>query len=699
MRTHASKFLTFLEALVHRIPYTSLSGPLLLLPAFHLIAEVRQRFKMASSSCFVDSDGGLFHLHCPDPSEQRGPPPGHHHHPHLANSYSALGKSYSSLGFESSWALSKNQPATPRNMAFWTMPYRAEASDRDHSFFWQDVDGVAADDSNDFFGQFVDFDDPATAQPNPSMTSASEGISASQAVPRLPESLLLEHAPESIVSSSTADEFDFLSSSSNIGPSSSLGQDVNPGNLAATSGQATGGLGHQQLDHNGRGSISDTDLPRVEGISLSSPSKSRHDTIVSQPASPVRPNTTRRATNRIVEAVQSTFRKATTRRKPRKPLPETRPGSPTGDEAPLKAPRQRPRGGGRGANNKNPPARPQAQQSFGSSSGSFIHGACEDPFNEVPPLPPPSALRYFQQDGVSPPMVSPAIKSEPGSFHADHTTSQIPSDVSWEHQPHPSSLPGSSGQWTSSDMMTPANSGWWDYNMLTQNGEFVDQKNADFNMATHSQQAQLPYEYQHRIPDTATTGLMIQMPQPRQAHPSVVHDFNMNAQGQLPPPPPPPHPASERQHRPPRAPSSGARHISCSPVRKPRAPSASPTRTTPTATQKRHSSGGSISSSRSASGRLPGSMPGTPCNVRKRRSREPSGGSANGGMEAGFVNFTPNDGGMLMTGVAPSGSSKTKARREKEALDRRRKLSEAALKAVAAAGGDVETLMQQGFTF
>lgn len=65
----------------------------------------------------------------------------------------------------------------------------------------------------------------------------------------------------------------------------------------------------------------------------------------------------------------------------------------------------------------------------------------------------------------------------------------------------------------------------------------------------------------------------------------------------------------------------------------------------------------------------------------------------------GFVNFTPDDGGMLMTGVAPSGSSKTKARREKEALDRRRKLSEAAIKAVAAAGGDVETLLQQGFTF
>lgn len=64
-----------------------------------------------------------------------------------------------------------------------------------------------------------------------------------------------------------------------------------------------------------------------------------------------------------------------------------------------------------------------------------------------------------------------------------------------------------------------------------------------------------------------------------------------------------------------------------------------------------------------------------------------------------FVNFTPSDGSLLMTGVAPSGSSKAKARREKEAQERRRRLSEAALKAVAAAGGDVDKLIEQGFAF
>ncbi|KAF3491780.1 wetA [Arthroderma uncinatum] len=57
-----------------------------------------------------------------------------------------------------------------------------------------------------------------------------------------------------------------------------------------------------------------------------------------------------------------------------------------------------------------------------------------------------------------------------------------------------------------------------------------------------------------------------------------------------------------------------------------------------------------------------------------------------------FVNFTPEDSHKLLSGVAPSGSSKTKARREQEARDKRRKLSEAALMAVRRAGGDVEAL-------
>jgi hypothetical protein len=61
-----------------------------------------------------------------------------------------------------------------------------------------------------------------------------------------------------------------------------------------------------------------------------------------------------------------------------------------------------------------------------------------------------------------------------------------------------------------------------------------------------------------------------------------------------------------------------------------------------------------------------------------------------------FVNFTPRDSRKILTGVAPSGSSKTKARREKEALEKRRKLSQAAMRAVREAGGDIESLVKQG---
>lgn len=63
---------------------------------------------------------------------------------------------------------------------------------------------------------------------------------------------------------------------------------------------------------------------------------------------------------------------------------------------------------------------------------------------------------------------------------------------------------------------------------------------------------------------------------------------------------------------------------------------------------------------------------------------------------AGFVNYTPEDSLTILGGVAPSGSSKTKARREKEAADKRRRLSQAAAKAVLDAGGDVEELRKCG---
>ncbi|KAI4152004.1 MAG: hypothetical protein LQ341_000799 [Variospora aurantia] len=62
----------------------------------------------------------------------------------------------------------------------------------------------------------------------------------------------------------------------------------------------------------------------------------------------------------------------------------------------------------------------------------------------------------------------------------------------------------------------------------------------------------------------------------------------------------------------------------------------------------------------------------------------------------GFVNFTPSDSKRILTGVAPSGSSKTKARREQEANEKKRKLSAAVLRAVEEAGGDPEPLRKEG---
>lgn len=59
-----------------------------------------------------------------------------------------------------------------------------------------------------------------------------------------------------------------------------------------------------------------------------------------------------------------------------------------------------------------------------------------------------------------------------------------------------------------------------------------------------------------------------------------------------------------------------------------------------------------------------------------------------------FHNFTPQDGSRILSEVAPSGSSKTKARREKEALEKRRRLGELAIQHVQKLGGDAKQFRQ-----
>ncbi|TAQ83754.1 hypothetical protein B7494_g7915 [Chlorociboria aeruginascens] len=108
--------------------------------------------------------------------------------------------------------------------------------------------------------------------------------------------------------------------------------------------------------------------------------------------------------------------------------------------------------------------------------------------------------------------------------------------------------------------------------------------------------------------------------------------------------------------------------------------------------QRNPRSGSSCSSSKSPSSQA--------YHVQKRKahrqSKKDTQGSPGIGGSSEFVNYTPSDSRKILTGVAPSGSSKTKARREKEALERRRKLSLAAVRAVRAAGGDVERLVEEG---
>ncbi|KAL3491351.1 hypothetical protein BJX62DRAFT_125906 [Aspergillus germanicus] len=90
--------------------------------------------------------------------------------------------------------------------------------------------------------------------------------------------------------------------------------------------------------------------------------------------------------------------------------------------------------------------------------------------------------------------------------------------------------------------------------------------------------------------------------------------------------------------------------------------------------------------------KLSGQSTGTPKPLKGPYSQSSSPRGANKSVAVSFVNFTAQDSQKILTGVAPSGSSKTKARREQEARERRRKMSEAALNAVRKAGGDVEAL-------
>lgn len=80
----------------------------------------------------------------------------------------------------------------------------------------------------------------------------------------------------------------------------------------------------------------------------------------------------------------------------------------------------------------------------------------------------------------------------------------------------------------------------------------------------------------------------------------------------------------------------------------------------------------------------------------KSNRRKPSTGVLRSPVSLDFVNYTPNDSHKILSSVAPSGSSKTKARREQETLEKKKKLTLIAEQAVMDAGGDVEQLRASG---
>ncbi|MCJ1466707.1 hypothetical protein MMC07_005327 [Pseudocyphellaria aurata] len=92
----------------------------------------------------------------------------------------------------------------------------------------------------------------------------------------------------------------------------------------------------------------------------------------------------------------------------------------------------------------------------------------------------------------------------------------------------------------------------------------------------------------------------------------------------------------------------------------------------------------------------------SPAKQRRRSKcnrRKGSAGALRPANTVGFVNFTPEDSQKILTGVAPSGSSKTKARREQEANEKERRRSQAAEKMFLESGVDLEKLRASGILF
>ncbi|KAK4936063.1 hypothetical protein LTR10_022965 [Elasticomyces elasticus] len=192
-----------------------------------------------------------------------------------------------------------------------------------------------------------------------------------------------------------------------------------------------------------------------------------------------------------------------------------------------------------------------------------------------------------------------------------------------------------------------------------------------------------PQSYAQQMP--VTVGMAVPYPPPMSAMPDPMTSY-------VPLPPPPsyiftdnsPFTSPRRQRRSPsRSTSPPMSPTNVSPRRNPRR---SPTRTVTNYTHSRRKSIHKSGPMKDLSIQEP--LPSPRARSSSRPPRTPKAPKTPTGA-VGFVNFTPADSAKLMNDVAPSGSSKTRARREMEAKEKRKKLGEAALKAVKVAGGDV----------
>ncbi|RKU49715.1 hypothetical protein DL546_009878 [Coniochaeta pulveracea] len=389
------------------------------------------------------------------------------------------------------------------------------------------------------------------------------------------------------------------------------------------------------------------------------------------------------------------------------------------------------------------PACPSQEQAYNMA---FVNGNpyLEDPFEAAPPQPHHATMfPNHSQEAFHPHLAQHHQQPQPGWYQDNQPGSAgSADDVLWN--PNNAAYLATSGNYQPQYTTASATA----KNATLHLNFQLDQQQVYHTQAHYAppQPPQPSASPEHLYHQQQQQNMLLHMPQPRhpsapllhpgtqpppqQPYPNLQHHHSQSLDGSDPtsylaPPnlytrPLPSQPGSTTPHRrpKPRAPSSGARYgpsIHTSPRKPPPIPSS----LTATPTQHRNRSVSSGTSSPSPTSRPSRSArrvtslqqlpqldipPVLNASIRKRRSRSKSlsrheprtpSPTKGGGGGIGFVNFTPDDSKILMTGVAPSGSSKTKARREKEAVERQRRLSEALVKAVTAAGGDVERLKEE----